>query len=127
VQLENCEWKVYLETLHRDPPPIFRGTWGADYPDPETFMNLFTTHNGNNWTKFADPKYDAMIDKASGEQDPKKRAQMYDVADQYLCNEKVPIVPVFLATQNLMIKPWVKGLKFNALDIQFLKECSIEP
>ena len=127
LDMENCEFKVYLETLHRDPPPILRGTWGADYPDPETFMNLFTSHNGNNYTRFSDPKYDAMIEAASAELDQGKRAHMYDVADQYLCTDQVPMAPMFQETQNLMIKPWVKGLKFNALDIQFWKEASIEP
>ncbi len=26
--LQNQEWKVYLQTLHRDPPPIYRANWG---------------------------------------------------------------------------------------------------
>ncbi|NIO08257.1 MAG: peptide ABC transporter substrate-binding protein, partial [Deltaproteobacteria bacterium] len=44
VRLENQEWKVYLSRLQRDPPPVFRLGWGADYPDPNNFMNLFTSN-----------------------------------------------------------------------------------
>lgn len=127
IALQNQEWKVYLQTLHRDPPPMFRANWGADYPDPETFANLFTSHNGNNTTMWKDPAYDKLVEDAGVEQDPTKRRQLYEKADKYLCDEKAIIAPVYLATQNAMVKPWVKGLKFNPLDIQFYKEVTIEP
>jgi oligopeptide transport system substrate-binding protein len=126
INLQNMEWKVYLETLHRDSPPIYRSSWGADYPDPETFMNLFTSHNGNNSTRWQDAHYDRLEEAASCEQNPKKRAKLYEEADHYLCSEQVPCVPVFVSTQNLMIKPWVKGMEFNKLDIQFYQHVSIQ-
>jgi oligopeptide transport system substrate-binding protein len=125
VELENQEWKVYLSTLHRDAPAIYKASWGADFPDPETFMNLFTSHNGNNTTKFADAHYDALVQSASSEQNELKRASLYRKADAYLCRIQTPIVPTYLSTQNLMVKPWVKGLVFNPLDIQFFKNVSI--
>lgn len=125
VKLVNQEWKVYLQTLHRSPPPLFRQSWGADYPDPETFMNLFTSHNGNNNTNFKSREYDDLIAAAAGEQDVSKRDLLYARADKLLCREQAVIAPTFLSTQNLMIKPWVKGMEFNALDIQFFKNVFI--
>ena len=125
VELVNQEWKVFLQTLHRDPPQMFRNNWGADYPDPETYMNLFTSHSGNNYTCWANAQYDHLHDLASAEQDVKTRGKLYQQMDELLSKEEVPIIPTYLGTQNLMIKPWVKGLKFNALDIQFFKAASI--
>ncbi|HEY9785020.1 MAG TPA: peptide ABC transporter substrate-binding protein [Candidatus Obscuribacterales bacterium] len=127
VQLEVNEWKVYLETVRRDPPPIFRQSWGADYPDAETFMNLFTTHNGNNDTRWSNALYDSLVERAAGEQDPERRKALYAEADALLCKEEAPIIPTYFATQNLMVKPWVKGMEFNALDVQFFKDVSISP
>lgn len=127
VELEVNEWKVYLSTLERDPPHIFRGSWGADYPDPETFMNLFTTHNGNNNTRWADAKYDRLVDRAAGEPDTARRAKLYAEADAYLSRIEAPIAPLYFATQNLMVKPWVKNMEFNALDVQFFKDVYISP
>ncbi len=121
VELVNQEWKVYLATVRNDPPPMFRQSWGADYPDPETFMNLFTSDSGNNNTRFANPEYDMLLKRASGEQDPKTRAELYRRADQMLCGEEAPIAPTFLSTQNTMVKPWVSGVASNALDLQFFK------
>ncbi|MBI4534254.1 MAG: peptide ABC transporter substrate-binding protein, partial [Candidatus Melainabacteria bacterium] len=126
VELVNQEWKVYLATLHQNPPPMFRGSWGADYPDPETFMNLFTSYNGNNNTRWANHRYDQLVYRASSEQDEKARAELYKLADRLLCQDEVPIVPTFLSTQNAMVKPWVHGIAFNALDLQFFKDVTID-
>jgi len=126
LQLEVNEWKVYLDILHRDPPQMFRQTWGADYPDPETFMNVFTTRNGNNYTRWSNAEYDDLIDKASAEQDQEKRAAMYAKGDKMLCRQEVPIIPIYWATQNTMVKPWVKNIGFNAMDLQFFRKVYIE-
>lgn len=125
IELVSQEWRVYLETLHRDPPPLYRASWGADYPDPETFMNLFTTHNGNNGTRWSSSRYDALIDSASAEQERRQRASLYNQADRLLCRDDAPIAPMFQSTQNIMIKPWVHGIAVNALDLQFFKSVSI--
>jgi oligopeptide transport system substrate-binding protein len=125
VALVNQEWRVYLETLHRDPSPLFRGSWGADYPDPETFMNLFTSNNGNNWPRFSDPYYDQLLDKARSETDVVLRGRLYAQADAYLCKVEVPIVTTYLSTQNAMVKPWVHGIKLDALDLQFFNNVRV--
>ncbi len=126
VYLQNEEWKKYLEDLHRDPPAIFRNSWGADFPDPQTFMDIFTRHSGNNDTRWVSDKYDAIIDKASCDQDPSDRAKLYAEADKTVTRDQAIIAPLYLATQNAMVKPWVSGLEFNACDIQFFKHVRID-
>jgi len=126
IELVNQEWKVYLATVRKDAPPMFRNSWGADFPDPETFMNLFTKDCGNNDTKWSDPRYDALIEAAQGELNAAKRADLYRQADVMLCREAVPIVPTFLATQNIMVKPWVTGIAINPLDLQFFKDVVVD-
>lgn len=125
VDLTNMEWKVYLRKLRTDSPPIFRSSWGADYPDPETFANIFTTHNGNNDTKWKSAAYDKLIDQAEGEQDQKRRAELYQQADRTVCKDECIIACTYLSTQNIMIKPWLKGIAINALDLQFFKDAEI--
>ncbi|HNG21016.1 MAG TPA: hypothetical protein PLI59_17650, partial [Candidatus Obscuribacter sp.] len=58
-------------------------------------------------------------------QDKNKRAELYRRADVMLCREAVPIVPAYLATQNIMVKPWVKGIAINPLDFQFFKTVTV--
>lgn len=121
IELVNQEWKVYLATVRKNAPPMYRNSWGADFPDPETFMNLFTSYNGNNDTHWSDPAYDKLIESAEAEQNTQLRADLYRRADRMLCREAVPLVPTFLATQNIMVKPWVRGIAVNPLDLQFFK------
>ncbi len=124
IELLNQEWKVYLATRKKDPPPLFRANWIADYPDPETYMNLFTTGNGNNHTRWSNATYDRLVQDAAGELDAAKRAEMYRQADTILCKDEAAIVPTFVSTQNILIKPWTSGLNFNALDIHILKHAN---
>jgi oligopeptide transport system substrate-binding protein len=125
IDLVNEEWKVYLSNLHMDAPPIFRGNWGADYPDPQTFMNIFTQGNGNNYTRWLSPAYDSLIAEAQSEQNKEKRGTLYQTADHMLCSVAVPIVPTYLSSQNLMVKPWVHGISCNALDLQFFEKVTV--
>ncbi len=126
VRLDNMEWKVYLRRLKTDPPALFRLSWGADYPDPDNFMALFTTHGGNNRTGWGNRQYDALISQAASEQDPGRRFQLYNEAQQILVEQDVPIIPLFVAVQNAMVKPYVKNLKFNAMELLYLKTVSLE-
>lgn len=127
VQLDNMEWKVYLERLRTDPPALFRLSWGADYPDPENFMGLFTTSGGNNRTGWGDPQYDLLIDQAAFETDRDRRIQLYNQAQRILVEEKVPIIPLFFSVQNSLVKPRVRGLEFNAMELLYLENVFFDP
>jgi oligopeptide transport system substrate-binding protein len=126
VSLDNQDWKVYLKNLTTDAPPLFRLGWGADYPDPDNFMNLFTLESGNNHTRWANPRYDRIIAEASMERDPKRRQALYDEAQRILTEEDVPIIPLFVAAQNRLIKPYVKGLELNPMDNLYLKNVYLD-
>lgn len=121
ILLDNMEWKVYLQGLREETPQIFRLGWGADYPDPDNFMNLFTSTSGNNYTHWSNETYDQIISEAASEVDPKKRLAYYNAAQHILTESDVPIMPLFFAAQNLLISPEIEGLKVNAMDIIHLK------
>ncbi len=126
IMLDNQEWKVFLKTLQNNTPPIFRLGWGADYPDPDNFMNLFTSNSGNNRTHWKNREYDRLVEAAVVEQDMEGRKMLYDRAQIILTEEDVPIMPLFQNVQNLMVKPYVKGFRPNAMDIIHLKDVWIE-
>jgi ABC-type oligopeptide transport system substrate-binding subunit len=67
-----------------------------------------------------------LIDDASAEAKPGLRAQKYSTADKMLCKDLAIIAPLFLSTQSLMVKPWVKNIEFNSLDLQFFKDVYID-
>ncbi|HEY5594661.1 MAG TPA: peptide ABC transporter substrate-binding protein [Nitrospiria bacterium] len=126
VLLDNQEWKVYLKRLQTDPPPLFRLGWGADYPDPDNFMNLFTSTSGNNRTQWKNDRYDQLIRSAAADPDPARRQAAYDEAQRILLETDAAIMPLFVATQNWVVKPYVRGLQINALELLNLKSIHLE-
>jgi oligopeptide transport system substrate-binding protein len=120
VELENREWKVFLKELVSDTPPVYRLGWGADFPDPDNFMNLFTSSSANNHTGWSDPRYDALIARAARESDFARRQALYDDAQRILCEEQVPIIPFFVSALNLAVAPRIEGFEPNAMDLYFL-------
>ena len=61
INLALQEWKVYLNSLSSLDYGIARSSWVGDYPDPNTFLDMFVTGNGNNRTGWSDPTYDRLI------------------------------------------------------------------
>jgi len=121
VELMNQEWKVYLSTINTDPPEIHRAGWGADFPDPHNFMSLFTCTSGNNRTRWCNREYDRLVEKAAEDRDPDKRKADYDQAQKILLEVDTPIAPFYISNQQNMIKPYVKGLAPNPLDLVLFK------
>ncbi len=126
VLLDNMEWKVYLGQLKQDAPQVFRLGWGADYPDPDNFMNLFTSTSGNNNTRWGNPDYDRLISEGASELDASKRLHLYDKAQRILTESDAPIMPLFFAAQNLLIRPSIEGLTINAMDLLSLKKVRLK-
>jgi oligopeptide transport system substrate-binding protein len=65
VNLERQEWKVYLNSLSLLDYDIARSSWVGDYPDPNTFLDMFLTGGGNNRTGWSSAEYDRLIAEAT--------------------------------------------------------------
>ena len=72
MQLQAQEWTAYLDTQSRLEYDLCRSSWVADYNDPNTFLNMFVTNDGNNRTGWSNAQYDALLAAATQEVDPAK-------------------------------------------------------
>jgi len=113
VELRTVEWKVYLTELREDPPHLYRMGWGADYPDPDNFLNLFTGASGNNFTRWSSAEYDALVTKASMNPDPDSRRADYDRLQEMLLVDTAAIVPLFFTSENTVYAPGVSGFEYD--------------
>ncbi len=112
IPLRNMEWKTFLEAKEKlDFKGFARGSWGADYMDPFTFLSLFYT-GGESGTGWEDPKYIKMLDEANRTLDEKQRYHLLAEAEKYLI-ENQPIIPIDSPSVNWMKKPYVKGMYPN--------------
>ena len=115
VTIDNQEWKVFLNKLQTDPFPVFRSGWGADYPDPDNFMKLFTSNSGNNHSRWKNSRYDELLEQAARELDTNKRAQIYDQAQKILTEVDTAIVPLYWKAEPTMLSPKFTGLEYNSM------------
>nr|WP_083496901.1 peptide ABC transporter substrate-binding protein [Brevibacillus choshinensis] len=110
VQLNNQEWKVYLETIHQGNYQVGRLGWAAQYNDPVNILELFKEKSGaNNDTGWENPQYKELLSKSTLETNPTKRKELLAQAEQILMNE-LPIAPIYYYTNNYVKQQYVNGL-----------------
>ena len=69
--------------------------------------------------------YDQLIEEAAKELDSQKRLTLYQKAQHLLTEEDVPIIPLFIDSQNVLLKSYVKGYTLNPMSNNILKNISI--
>jgi oligopeptide transport system substrate-binding protein len=105
--------------------------WGADYPDPENFLQtVFSTGGGNNHTAYSNPQFDALAVAAASELDNTKRLKDWADAAAIIAND-CPFVTMFYRERFLLVQPYFKGLTPTGMDgqimgDQFWTNCTIE-
>jgi len=127
VGLANTEWKVYLDQTDRVNYDLSRAGWIGDYMDPNTFMDMWVTGGGNNNTNWSHNEYDDLIARASQEPDPQARMQHFQRAEQILCVEELPILPIYYYVNQGMKHVKVQGVYDNIRDLHPWKAISIAP
>lgn len=122
VQLLRQEWKVYLRSLSTLDYDIARSSWVGDYPDPNTFLDMFVTGGGNNRTGWSDPRYDRLIAQAAAELNPERRYDILREAEKILVCEQRPVCPLyFYVGIQLYDATKLGGIEGNVLDEHPLK------
>ncbi len=112
VTLENQEWKVYLKTMQTGAFQLARMGWVGDYPDPNTFLELLTAHNGNNHSGWHDAHYDELLKQANASVDAAKRMVMLREVERYML-AALPVLPMYVYTRSELVKPYLMGHALN--------------
>jgi oligopeptide transport system substrate-binding protein len=125
VEITNQEWKVYLQTQNTMSYQTSRSGWIADYADPNSFLEIWRTGNGNNSTGFANGEYDQLIEQSLTAGAPAARIELLQKAEGVLLRES-PIIPIYFYTRNYLITSSVKGWTSNLLDDRVFKLISLD-
>jgi oligopeptide transport system substrate-binding protein len=120
VVLVNQEWKVLLDTQNLKNFTILRGGWIADYNDPNSFLEIFTTGNSNNYVSWSDSGYDEKLHDAAKERNMKRRNSLFQAAEKILLDQ-LPIVPIFIFTRVYLKKANLQGWFPNIEDYRTYK------
>ncbi|MEP5937482.1 MAG: peptide ABC transporter substrate-binding protein [Erythrobacter sp.] len=115
VGIYNQEWKVYLDSQSSLDYDLSRSGWIGDYVHASTFLEMFTTGNGNNDTGWSSAQYDALIAKAQLAGSEEERSQVLSEAEEILLAE-LPVIPIYWYTRVYMKDPQLKGWEPKVLD-----------
>lgn len=124
VGIYNQEWKVYLDSQSQLDYDISRAGWIGDYVHPTSFLDIFTSGNGNNDTGWSNAQYDALIGRARVAQAEEERMQILQQAESILLDE-MPIVPIYWYTRVYLKDPRVQGWEPKLLDNHPYKHVSL--
>jgi oligopeptide transport system substrate-binding protein len=116
VTLAQLEQKTWLQRLNGRDYQISTTRWVGDYVDANTFLDMWVTGGGNNWTGWSEPRYDALVAEAGRTLDSAKRHDLQRQAEAILL-ERLPIIPVFHGTRVFLIDPAVRGWTPNLLGL----------
>ena len=95
AEIRKLEWKTYLRAQGGLDYDVCRSSWIGDYNDPNTFLDMFMSNNGNNRTGWNNPRYDELVRDANAQVDREKRAHLLQQAEILLVREEAPIIPLY--------------------------------
>ena len=127
AELVNYEWKVYLEnTKNLNYRSLARASWIGDFADPISFLELFTTKDGNNRTGFSDPAYDRAVKETWTLADPGQRMGKLKAAEAILM-ERMPVIPIYYYGLQEMRSPRLRNAVPNPLGQYCWKDVYLAP
>ena len=115
VSLRNEEWQVYIDTQRKLDYDISRAGWIADYPDPQTFLDLWVSGGGNSNTGYSNSDYDRLLASALSASDEPARMAIYRELENLLVRD-VPVIPLYYYKRVYLVDPRVQNWVPNLLD-----------
>jgi peptide/nickel transport system substrate-binding protein len=124
IGLKMVEFARHLDEIDHGRAPFFRLGWIADYPDPESFLNLFygklvprdsSAPSPLNSTRYRNPRYDELFESARRTLDRHQRNQLFARAEQIAIAD-APMVLLFYDEDYRLLQPYIRGYRNNAMD-----------
>jgi ABC-type transport system substrate-binding protein len=126
VRVEVVQRAFLIDLASNSRALFFRGSWIADYPDAENYLSVFYSKNPAppNYTRYNNPAFDALFEKALEETNDSIRYKLYQQADQLMIDD-APVVPLWYDQAVRLVQTNVGGFQPNALNLLELRHAII--
>lgn len=116
IDLRGVDWASFLDKAQKHLMPLFARGWYADYPDAHNFIYAFYHSNGRyaSAQAYSNKKMDALIEKAVGTVDARKRDELYRKILR-LGFEEAPSITTVHPRGVYAMREWVNGFYDNAV------------
>ena len=94
-------------------------SWGPDYSDPMTYLDMWLTGGSANRMHYDNPKLNDLVAEARGETDLEKRFEMLLDIEKILLEEDAAIVPLYQSGTAILMQDKIKGLVLHPSGAEF--------
>ncbi|KRM95505.1 oligopeptide-binding protein [Liquorilactobacillus aquaticus DSM 21051] len=115
VSVTNVPFKTRLDRSEKGNFDVVVSAWGADFADPISFLDLFTSDNSYNNGNWKNTEYDKLIEasKTTDSGNTTKRWNDLVQAEKILMQDQ-GISPIYQQAQATLVKSKVKGVIYNS-------------
>jgi oligopeptide transport system substrate-binding protein len=117
ITLANTTFKEFLTKRQNHEYISYRDSWGADYPDPQDFLQPLAgtgqPENNEGWTN---KQYDDLVAKGNSAANLQDRCTSYQAANKIYIDQAVT-VPLFFGKNVYLVSKRVTNWKINPLQI----------
>lgn len=113
VQLQNFEWKVFLDNLVRHEFQLARVARAAYYNDAYSLLENFLD-NSNNATNWKNPEFNSLLEKSLWTIDPKERQALLARSEEILMDE-MPMIPLYFPSFLYLQRDNLHGIFYSPL------------
>jgi len=108
TNVEIVEWASFTPQRRAGDYQTSRDGWLFDYNDASNMLDLMYSTNGNNNAKYKSAEYDALMNKAAAEVDPKTRSGYLHQAEDLMMADAA-VVPVAYYNEFYLQSPKITG------------------
>ncbi len=134
IKLDFSDWPTFQDKVNKRQAQIFTMGWIADYPDGQTFLELFYSpfsSPGPNNFNYNNPKYDALYKKIEIMSETPERLKLYRDMEKMICDNcpalflfhSIAFVPYYKYLENVKPNAFLYGgAKYGNMDLKLRKE-----
>ncbi len=91
LDIRVMEWAEMLKRAKKGEHDMVSAGWSGDNGDPDNFLSPLLSceaaKNGENYSRWCNPQFQALIDQARAKTEPAQRAALYEQALEILHNQ----------------------------------------
>lgn len=118
VSVANVPFKTRLNRSTNGNFDVVVSGWSADFADPISFVDLFTSKNAQNNGKWSNSQYDKLIADSKTTADTTKRWDDLEKAEKILLSDE-GIAPLYYKTEAWLVRPDIKGIVYNGAGLNY--------
>jgi len=126
VMIRQLEPEAYPYLIAQEKDGMFSLGWGADYPDPQNFLDvLYHSESNHNIGEYDNATMDMLIEQARTEKGVNEREDYYQEAEQLIIDDAA-CLPLYFDVTYKLVKPYVENLPHTPMWIPRLKYVTVE-